>query len=90
MSVHDPSYYEDIEITVDGWTWNVDETDFRRAESPSPGSPIVETRRIAHEKRVAALMAAVSGNRRADRRAGERRASERRSGERRASERSRR
>ncbi len=75
MQSDEPKYYEDIEILVDGWPWNVRDTDFRKRGAVGRGSRMLEARRILDEKKVAALFVAVSGNRRVR----ERRARERRS-----------
>jgi hypothetical protein len=73
MVSDEPKYYEDIQITVDGWPWNVRESDFRRRDGIERRAQVPQKRGISHERRLAALVAAVSGNRRvarADRRSG--------------------
>jgi hypothetical protein len=74
-------YYAEILTLVDGWPWNLSEFDFRTwfADGSCPRN--METEEIKRQKRVAALLVAVSGNRRRgeqDRRARDRRIERRR------------
>jgi len=64
MSPRNSRYYAEIAILVDGWPWNLSEFDFR-TWFPVGGCPQhLEVEEIQRQKRVAALLVAVSGNRR--------------------------
>jgi len=73
-------YYAEISILVDGWPWNLSEFDFRTACPGDKWASPVEPQEILRQKRLAALLLAVSGNRRVqpDRRHGDRRRHDRR------------
>lgn len=68
MNVHDPSYYAEILILVDGWPWNLSEFDFRRWFAPGACPAALDPVEIATKTARAAEVAQVSGNRRVPRR----------------------
>jgi hypothetical protein len=57
-------YYAEIRILVDGWPWNLSEFDFRTWFVDGSCPHHVEDEHIRKQKQVAALLVAVSGNRR--------------------------
>src|SRR3954449_4248479 len=64
MKSGNPRYYLEIQILVDGWPYNLSEFDFRTWFVPGSCPKALETEEIRRQKRVAALVTAVSGNRR--------------------------
>jgi hypothetical protein len=64
MNGSNPRYYAEIQILVDGWPWNPSEFDFRSFFLAGACPHDLETEEIRRQKRVAALVTAVSGNRR--------------------------
>jgi hypothetical protein len=81
MMPRNTRYYAEIQVLVDGWPWNLSEFDFRTWFPDGSCPRHLETEDIKRQKRVAALLVAVSGNRRYgtdDRRYVERRVERRR------------
>jgi hypothetical protein len=64
MKSRNSLYYAEIHILVDGWPYNLSEFDFRTWFVPGSCPRELETDEIRRQKRVAALVTAVSGNRR--------------------------